>query len=214
MSKPTAIVYVDGFNLYRRALENTPYRWLDIDVLVSMLLADYEVIQIRYFTANIKSLPNDLAQAQRQQTYLRALESDPKIVIHKGQFRSDIKLMPVVPWEFDENGNPVTVKVRKRKEKGSDVNLATYLLLDAFMNRAEAYFVLSNDSDFVEPIKVIKEKLRCNVGLILPTENSSKKLKLIAEPSIHYLRKTALLSAQFPDVVFDSKGAIMKPLAW
>ncbi|MDP1720687.1 MAG: hypothetical protein Q8L08_06800 [Candidatus Nanopelagicaceae bacterium] len=122
MSKPTAIVYVDGFNLYRRALE-----------------------------------------------------SNPKIVIHKGQFRSDIKLMPVVPWEFDEIGNPVTVKVRKRKEKGSDVN---------------------------------------NVGLILPTENSSKKLKLIAEPSIHYLRKTALFSAQFPDVIFDSKGAIMKPLAW
>lgn len=179
-----------------------------------MLLAEYEVIQIRYFTAIIKSLPNDPAQAQRQQTYLRALESNPKIVIHKGQFRSDIKLMPVVPWEFDENGNPVTVKVRKRKEKGSDVNLATYLLLDAFMNQADAYFVLSNDSDFVEPIKVVKEKLGCNVGLILPTENSSKKLKLIAEPSIHYLRKTALFSAQFPDVIFDSKGAIMKPLAW
>ena len=124
VSKLTAIVYIDGFNLYRRALENTPYRWLDIDALVSMLLADYEVIQIRYFTAIIKSLPNDLAQAQRQQTYLRALGSNPKIVIHKGQFRSDIKLMPVVPWEFDENGNPVTVKVRKRKEKGSDVNLA------------------------------------------------------------------------------------------
>ncbi|MBI3429136.1 MAG: hypothetical protein HY050_03575 [Actinobacteria bacterium] len=57
MSKPTAIVYVDGFNLYRRALENTPYKWLDIEVLSEIVLSQYDVIQVRYYTANISSHP-------------------------------------------------------------------------------------------------------------------------------------------------------------
>jgi len=40
-----------------------------------------------------------------------------------------------------------TVKVIKTEEKGSDVNLATYLLVDAFRDDAEAFVVVSNDSD-------------------------------------------------------------------
>ncbi|NLD36866.1 MAG: NYN domain-containing protein [Desulfatiglans sp.] len=31
-------IYVDGFNLYYRALKGTPYKWLDIKLLVSNLL--------------------------------------------------------------------------------------------------------------------------------------------------------------------------------
>jgi hypothetical protein len=37
--------------------------------------------------------------------------------------------------------------VIKTEEKGSDVNLATYLLLDAFKQDCEAAVVISNDSD-------------------------------------------------------------------
>lgn len=44
MGKPTPIVCVDGFNLYRRALESSPYKWRDLDALVSMLLKDYVFI--------------------------------------------------------------------------------------------------------------------------------------------------------------------------
>ena len=42
---------------------------------------------------------------------------------------------------------PKTVEVIKTEEKGSDVNLATYLLVDAFRRDAEAFVVISNDSD-------------------------------------------------------------------
>jgi hypothetical protein len=39
----------------------------------------------------------------------------------------------------------------KVEEKGSDVNLASHLLLDAFQNSFDVGAVLSNDSDLVEP---------------------------------------------------------------
>ena len=44
-------VYVDGFNLYYRALRGTPYKWLDLKQLVSNLLAPNHII------SDIKTLP-------------------------------------------------------------------------------------------------------------------------------------------------------------
>lgn len=214
MSKPTAIVYVDGFNLYRRALENTPYRWLDIEVLSEIVLSQYDVIQVRYYTANISSVPNDPSQRQRQQIYLRALETKVKIVIHKGQFKSENKHLPVSPWEFDNDGKPRTVKVNKIKEKGSDVNLAAHLLLDAFTARAEAFFVLSSDSDFFEPMSIVKRLGLGTMGLILPSEVSSKRLVRVADPYVHHIRKGTLREAQFPDTILDLQGEIRKPSRW
>ncbi len=47
-------------------------------------------------------------------------------------------------------GGPNTVEVWKTEEKGSDVNLASYLLLDAFRKESEAAVVISNDSDLAQ----------------------------------------------------------------
>jgi len=47
------------------------------------------------------------------------------------------------------------VEILDTKEKGSDVNLATYLLMDGFKREYEMAVVISNDSDLVEPIKLV-----------------------------------------------------------
>lgn len=214
MSKPTVIVYVDGFNLYRRALENTPYKWLDLDALVSMLLAEYEVIQIRYFTANIKSIPNDPTQALRQQMYLRALGTNPRISIHISQFRSDSKVMPLYPWEFDAANNPKTVRVRKMKEKGSDVKLASNFLFDAFQHKADVFILLSNDSDYAEPLRIVSEQLGKAVGVIFPTDTPSKELLKINLRIVRRIREGVLASAQLPIELLDGIGVIRKPSTW
>ena len=69
------IVYIDGFNLYYGALKGSPYKWLDLEALCRRLLPKDEISQIRYFTARISARPDDPQQPQRQQTYLRALDS-------------------------------------------------------------------------------------------------------------------------------------------
>ena len=75
-------VYVDGFNLYNRALKNaraadgSTYKWLDLRALAAHLLNDpkYVIGTVRYFTARVKSLPRDPDAPARQALYLRALK--------------------------------------------------------------------------------------------------------------------------------------------
>ena len=41
------------------------------------------------------------------------------------------------------------------EEKGSDVNLATYLVADGFRDLYDTAVVVSNDSDLAEPLKLV-----------------------------------------------------------
>jgi uncharacterized LabA/DUF88 family protein len=214
MTRPTAIVYVDGFNLYRRVLKGTPYKWLDPVALSSELLYEYDVILVRYFTAHISPMPNNPAQGQRQQIYLRALRMNHKIKIHLGKFRSDARLMPLHPWEFKADGRPKTVKVKKTEEKGSDVNLATYFLLDIFTKKADAFVILTNDSDLAEPLRLAKSQLGQIVGLIFPTDTPSMELLKVDPQIIRQIREGALIVAQLPEVLYDGHGMITKPKSW
>ena len=47
-------VYIDGFNLYYRALRGTPHRWLDLAAMArAALAADHAVEKIKYYTAHV-----------------------------------------------------------------------------------------------------------------------------------------------------------------
>ena len=84
--------------------------------------------------------------------------------------------MPVHPMQYDATGKPVTVRVWETKDKGSDVNLATYRLLDGFRESADAYILVSKDSDLAEPTRVMIHKFRHTVGLVAPTGQPSDAL--------------------------------------
>lgn len=85
-------VYVDGFNLYYRALKGTPFRWLDLVALSEQLLGDlYSVEKVRYFTAPVSG-KLDQGTYIRQQRYLNTLQSLPRVEIHYGTFLSSVKV--------------------------------------------------------------------------------------------------------------------------
>ena len=86
-----ANVYVDAFNLYYGCLRGTPYKWLDLEALARALLPKDEVKRIRYFTALVSARPDDPQQAQRQQTYLRALATVPTVSQHLGHYLSQLR---------------------------------------------------------------------------------------------------------------------------
>lgn len=137
-------IYIDGFNLYYGALRNTPHKWLDVEALCRRLLPKDDINRIRYFTARITARPDDPQQAQRQETYLRALRTLPLVSIHYGHFLTH----PVrLPLANPRPSGPRTAEVFRTEEKGSDVNLASHLLLDAFQKNCETAVVVSNDSD-------------------------------------------------------------------
>jgi NYN domain len=203
-------IYIDGFNLYYGALHKTPHRWLNPEKLCQLLLPKNTLGQIKYFTALVSARPNDPDQPVRQQLYLRALGTVPKISVHFGHFLSHEVTMALVvpPGQLQKY-----VKVIKTEEKGSDVNLATHLLHDAHMGRFDIAVVISNDSDLLEPIKIVRQQLGKQVGILNPHPNPSRAL-LPHIDFIKQIRKGVLAAAQFPATLTDTHGTFTKPAAW
>lgn len=157
-------VYIDGFNPYYAAVGRTPYKWLDLRLLCEQCLPGHDIHRVKYFTARLKARPHDPDQPERQQAYLSAL-SATGVSIHFGKFRQRTKSGVVVP------GYPGTgqrVKVLASEEKGSDVNLATELLIDGFRGDYEAAIVMSDDSDLLAPIRAVRQIPKLPVGILNP----------------------------------------------
>lgn len=203
-------LYIDGFNLYYRAIRGTPYRWLDIGKLANLLLPGCDINRIRYFTALVQNRPADPTQAQRQQVFLRALQTVPTLTIHYGRFLESTKRRPL---SSPPVSGPQTVEILDTEEKGSDVNLATYLLLDGFDNDYELAVVISNDSDLQLPIRLTRDRLGKEVGVIDPSQRHSFELRKAAS-WYRKLRKGPLGASQFPGTLADSHGPITKPAGW
>lgn len=223
-AKPKTIVYVDGFNLYYRALKKGPHKWLNLEVLFKRLLPKNDVIKIKYYTANV-SAHIDPQAPLRQQVYLDALNTLPTVEIVKGSFMTSEKFFPLVmngsgSPEFRPESTscsvvptPVVVKVRKCEEKGSDVNLATHLVFDACQGAFDVAAVVSNDTDLVEPIRILRERLGLPVGLVCPTANPHDGLRQYAS-FIRRIREADLKASQFPDPISTASGNLHKPQGW
>jgi hypothetical protein len=182
----TTNIYIDGFNLYYGALRNTPYRWLNPETLCQLLLPKNTLGKIKYFTALVSARPSDPDQPVRQQLYLRALATlHPLVSIHLGHFLTHAVKMPLAVTP----GQPQTyVKVIKTEEKGSDVNLATHLLHDAHLGRFDIAVVISNDSDLLEPIKIVRNELHKQVGILNPHPTQAARCYHISTSSSRFAR--------------------------
>ena len=212
--RPCAIVYIDGFNFYRRIVDKTPYKWLDLELMCRQLLKGYEISKIKYFTAQVHPTPHNPQQDIRQSTYFRALKTNPKIEIHLGQFVSTQRILPVHPWTYDNEGRPKLTKVKYSQEKGSDVNLASHLVFDVLSGFADTYVVVSNDSDQVGPLQLLKKQTKANLGLILPATKTAKELLNLNLPSVRKIRKGVLANSLYPDSMQDTNGKFSKPSTW
>lgn len=205
-------VYVDGFNFYYGSVKGTPYKWVNLEKLCHLLLPRHEINRIRYFTALVSARPSDPQQPQRQQTYLRALRTISNLSIHYGHFLTNIKRLPLAN-PLPEG--PRTVEVLDTEEKGSDVNLATYLMIDGLNKDYELAAIITNDSDLALPIQYVRDEFKLTVGFMNshPVENRSKAL-LRVTTFYKKIRLGALKASQFPDRLTDVHGTITKPSGW
>lgn len=205
-----ANVYVDAFNLYYGSLKGTPYRWLDLDAFCRHLLPRDRIHRIRYFTAMVSGRSGDPQQPQRQQIYLRALRTIPHLSVHLGHYLSHPVRMPLAR---PPHAGPQTVEVIRTEEKGSDVNLASYLLLDGFRGDGEVVVVISNASDLKVPIELAQAELGLVVGVVNPHPPSRRSRAL--QPTFwRQVREPQLRDSQFPPILADDKGSIRKPPGW
>jgi len=200
-------IYVDGFNLYYGAIKGTPFHWLNIAEMCCLLLPQHRLHRIKYFTALVTPRPSDPDQLSRQQTYLRALQTLPDLTIIYGHFLSHEVMMPLAAPAVGY------AKVIKTEEKGSDVNLATHLLHDAYQDDFEAAVVVSNDSDLLAPIEITKTELGKVVGVLNPQKHPSKVLMATAT-FMKQIRPGVLARSLFPPTLTDTRGVFSKPAIW
>ncbi|HEY5055532.1 MAG TPA: NYN domain-containing protein [Acidobacteriaceae bacterium] len=201
-------VYIDGFNLYYGALKRTPYKWLDLAKLAQTLLPSDAVQEISYFTARVSARPLNPTATHDQSIYIRALKTIPNLRITYGHF-----LTHSVPMYLTNVIPPQRVWVDKTEEKGSDVNIASHLLRDAYQRRFEVAVLVTNDSDLAEPVRIIAQEVGLPVGILNPHQFHSRSLRQYAT-FMKRIRQGDLAVSQFPGKITDRKGSFTKPQGW
>jgi uncharacterized LabA/DUF88 family protein len=213
-------VYVDGFNLYYGSLRGTRERWLDLVQLAQVLLPKEQIHRVRYFSATVSGARDPDAPVH-QGLYLRALRTRPEVTIHLGTFLASDRSMPLAPVPpaggrsghvYLRPGGPQSAWVTRTEEKGSDVNLATWLLTDGFDGDYDMAVVVSNDSDLTEPIRVARQRFGV-VGVVCPHAVPSRTLKSAASWQVKLFR-SPLRQSQFPSILTDGSGTFTKPPNW
>ena len=98
------------------------------------------------------------------------------------------------------------------EEKGSDVNLASHLLNDAWKDLFEVAAVISNDTDLVTPIRMVTTERKKPVFVICPGRwQMAPKLENVAS-YVRHIRSAMLKAAQFPNPIPGT--TISKPTNW
>lgn len=195
--------YFDGFNLYYGMVDACylDCKWLDLHSLANRIKnATHEINSIKYFTSRVN---NNFEKQQRQNAYIDALRTTP-ITIVQGQFRSEKMNCQVCGSEWYDS-----------KEKMTDVNIATNMIMDAYNNEFEVAFLISGDSDLVPPIKAIKMLFpQKEIILAFPPERKSNELKSVANSSFTLGHKKLQDSQFSPEITDKYGGIIKKPQLW
>lgn len=224
--------------------QGTPgWRWLDLRKLAQHLVAGIPswsgavVDRVVYCTAVIDASSNPSGFVD-QEIYLKALSASSSVdVIEYGTYVSRVKYAPLAVkaqsrsagpqlvkpgWPImiqDSQGNPIPdaqfmVSFAHREEKGSDVNVASHLLVDVLTSRIDAALVISNDSDLKFPVSYARS--RVPVGTVNPSKNYlAGALKGLPRDGAgrHWWQQLTvadLQACQMPDPV----GAQAKPAGW
>jgi hypothetical protein len=114
--------------------------------------------------------------------------------------------LPAVP-------QPQVARVWKTEEKGSDVNLGVHLVRDAFRGSFDHAAVITNDTDLVEPIKIVTRELGLPVTLLTPCNKPATSLAAVSSHVRHVGPYVG--PCQLPNVIpVPGKKPIVKPANW
>lgn len=208
-AKPRTAVYIDGFNLYYGALKGTQYKWLDLDRYFRLLRPNDDLQCIRYFTAMVNgpTKPN-------QETYLKALATTPMVTAILGKFKNK-RIKCTLPG-CSYSGSRF---FKTPEEKRTDVNIAVYMLDDAYQDVCDHLLLISGDSDLVPAVRTISMRFPAKPITVYvpardPTRGSAVELRTAAHRN-RDLPLNLLPHAQFPSTIPDGMGGILsKPASW
>lgn len=201
------IAYIDGFNLYfgLKSKGWQRYYWLDVPSLAESLLRPAQkLVETKYFTSRVSASPSDPDKPKRQNTYLEALQILPNLTLFFGHY-----LRQTVTCSRCRATWP------QYSEKMTDVNIATEMLTDVFLDRFDTALLISGDSDLTGPIRTIRRLFPAKrVVVAFPPDRRSVELANAASTSFHIGRAT-IAASQLPDQVTKPDGFVLhRPARW
>jgi uncharacterized LabA/DUF88 family protein len=202
-------VYIDGFNFYYGAIRGSPHKWLNLQRYFELLRPDDDLQLVKYFTA----LTSGRSKA-RQEAYLRALGTLPKLEAIFGKFK--VKQIQCRHLTCAHPGDRIFAS---QEEKRTDVNIAIHLVNDAYKNVCDTFVIVSGDSDLVPAINMLKTLFPAKkVVVYVPARNATRgaavELRSAADTD-RLLPLNILPLAQFPATIPDGAGGtIVKPPSW
>ena len=104
--------------------------------------------------------------------------------------------------------------MHKTEEKGSDLNLATWLPTDAFEHDCQVSVLVTNDSDLALPIEVLTARLGHPVGLVSPYPRVSRSLLSRRPAFLRTIRPGLLAASQLPREVVTGARVLHRPITW
>ena len=211
--------YVDGLNVYYGGRHlcgrGAPgWRWFDLAASVERMIArnaawtakGATLHRLVYCTALIRG-EIDSGGRRHQEAYLAALSADSRITIELGYFA-----LRKVREEAGQAGGPAIRKAPE--EKGSDVNVASHLLIDIHTQAIDAAVLISNDGDLRLPAQHARTCVP--TGTVnprgRPTARTLQGSRRDGVGGHWWYRLTAedFFDHQLPDVV----GGARKPAGW
>jgi uncharacterized LabA/DUF88 family protein len=108
----------------------------------------------------------------------------------------------------------IRANIWKFGEKGSDVNLASYLLMNVLQDGLKEALVISGDSDLATPIRIAKAA-GATVRVISPSKGSPRVELRSASSFFEELNPNKFLNFQLPSNVQPKRGKLItRPVIW
>lgn len=223
-TEPRISVYVDGFNFYYGLFKGpnacpAKYKWLDIVKLSQAICKSQQIAgkvnSVRYCSAPSLPSSQDPNQPARQELLFRALRALPEVEITLGQHIEATKWVKYIGSNNKPNGLPFKAFVRE--EKGSDVNLAAFLIRDAAKNCFDKALVITNDSDIENAVRIVRDDFSLEVYVASPHFRQKSVTRSLKDASTRAFKinPSLLASCLLPDPSSDEQGKlIFKPKDW
>jgi 6-hydroxy-3-succinoylpyridine 3-monooxygenase len=208
--KRKTVFYIDGLNLYYGAVRPTPaLKWLDIARYCTLLRPHDDIVLIRYFSALITG-----PTRANQEVYLRALSTSPLIEVTLGKFKTKTVKCGVAGCTIAGNKWYLMPE-----EKRTDVNIAVFMVDDAYRNICDQFVIFSGDSDLVPAVSMVRQRfLTKKIIVYVPSQNPQRGAAVELRTSAHVHRTLPILllsRSQFPDQIPDGAGGTLtRPASW
>ena len=191
--------FIDGFNLYHalKRLNGPHLLWVDLWRLSEAQIVNQSqtLTAAYYFSAFANWLPDERA---RHKEYVAALEWAGVTPV-LGHFKNKDRKCPSCHHTW-----------RGHEEKETDVNIALYLLNEAYKDTYDTALIVSRDSDLKPAIAMVCQKFpRKQVIIVAPPHLGHSVDLLNVASSKRKITKSQIEKCLFPETIIDSTGELI-----